>query len=153
MTLFPCPLSRFHGVCFGKTIRQARKMIRHQPILGRTLRKEMPMLCLCVLVFSVTLSLSALTLATPSHAARCGGDFNTFIAGISADARAAGISPNVISSALGGVQQDGAVLAFDRRQRYTFNQSFQQSVSTRVRAGRINGGPAMMPRHPPLLCP
>src|SRR5229473_8331574 len=88
-------------------------------------------------------TLTALLLATPSHAARCGGDFNTFIAGISADAQAAGISPNVISSALGGVQQDGGVLAFDRRQRYTFNKSFEQYVSTRVGPGRINGGRAM----------
>ena len=95
--------------------------------------------------------LAALTLATPSHAARCGGDFNTFVAGISADAQAAGISPNVISSALGGVQRDGAVLNFDRRQRYTFNKSFEQYVSTRVGAGRINGGRAMMQRHAALL--
>src|SRR5712671_3384842 len=95
--------------------------------------------------------LAALTLATPSHAARCGGDFHTFIAGISADAQAAGISPNVISSALGGVQQDGAVLAFDRRQRYTFNKSFEQYVSTRVGPGRINGGRAMLQRNAALL--
>ena len=95
--------------------------------------------------------LITLAIATPSHAARCGGDFHTFIAGISADAQAAGISPNVISSALGGVQQDGAVLAFDRRQRYTFNKSFEQYVSTRVGPGRINGGRAMMQRHAALL--
>ena len=104
----------------------------------------MPILRLAIL-------LAALVAATPSHAARCGGDFNTFVAGISADARAAGISPNVISSALGGVQQDGAVLAFDRRQRYTFNKSFEQYVSTRVGAGRINTGRAMMQRHASLL--
>src|SRR5258706_1470529 len=105
-----------------------------------------------MLPFRLAVILAALTLsATPSHAARCGGDFNTFIAGISADARAAGISPNVISSALGGVQQDGGVLAFDRRQRYTFNKSFEQYVSTRVGAGRINGGRAMMQRHASLL--
>src|SRR6266496_6723284 len=95
--------------------------------------------------------LCPLTLATPAHAARCGGDFHTFIAGISADAQAAGISPNVISSALGGVQQDGGVLAFDRRQRYTFNKSFEQYVSTRVGPGRINTGRAMMLRHASLL--
>src|SRR6478736_1824070 len=94
---------------------------------------------------------SAPLLATPTYAARCGGDFHTFIAGISADAQAAGISPNVISAALGGVQQDGAVLAFDRRQRYTFNKSFEQYVSTRVGPGRINGGRAMMQRHAALL--
>src|SRR5260370_31035541 len=94
---------------------------------------------------------ATLLLDTPTFAARCGGDFNAFVGGISADARAAGISPNVISSALSGVQQDGAVLAFDRRQRYTFNKSFEQYVSTRVGAGRINGGRAMMQRHAALL--
>src|SRR5260370_16052803 len=89
--------------------------------------------------------------ASPAFAARCGGDFNTFVAGISADAQAAGISQSVISSALGGVQQDGGVLAFDRRQRYTFNKSFEQYVSTRVGAGRINGGRAMLQRNASLL--
>src|SRR5713226_1565068 len=38
--------------------------------------------------------------ATPSHAARCGGDFNTFVQNISAEAQAAGISPSVTSAAL-----------------------------------------------------
>ena len=60
-------------------------------------------------------------LATPSYAARCGGDFNTFVAAMSAEAQAAGISPAVISQALSGVTQDPAVLSFDRRQRGTFN--------------------------------
>jgi lytic murein transglycosylase len=95
--------------------------------------------------------LIALTLATPSFAARCGGDFNTFVAAMSAEAQAAGISPSVVSSALGGVQQDAAVLSFDRRQRGTFNKSFEQYVSTRVGAGRINTGRAMLQRHAALL--
>jgi lytic murein transglycosylase len=102
-------------------------------------------------IFRLLVLFATLTLTTPSYAARCGGDFNTFVAGISADAQAAGISPSVISAALGGVQQDGAVLNFDRRQRYTFNKSFEQYVSTRVGAGRINGGRAMMQRHAALL--
>jgi lytic murein transglycosylase len=95
--------------------------------------------------------LFALVLATPSHAARCGGDFNTFVSNISAEAQAAGISPSVTSAALGGVQQDMAVLNFDRRQRYTFNKSFEQYVSTRVGPGRINTGRAMLQRHAALL--
>ena len=43
-----------------------------------------------------------------------------------------------------------AVLNFDRRQRYTFNKTFEQYVSTRVGPGRINGGRAMLaaPRRP-----
>jgi lytic murein transglycosylase len=91
------------------------------------------------------------TLATPSFAVRCGGDFQTFVAAMSAEAQAAGISPAVISQALSGVQQDMAVLNFDRRQRYTFNKSFEQYVSTRVGAGRVNGGRAMLQRHAALL--
>src|SRR5882757_1356276 len=89
--------------------------------------------------------------ATPSHAARCGGDFNGFVQNISAEAASAGISQSVISQALGGVQQDMGVLSFDRRQRGTFNKSFEQYVSTRVGAGRINGGRAMLQRYAPLL--
>src|SRR5260370_1868511 len=94
---------------------------------------------------------ATLSLASPSQGGRWGGDFNTFIGGIWADGGAAGISPNVISSALGGVQQDGGVLAFDRRQRYTFNKSFEKYVSTCVGSGGINGGRAMMQRHAALL--
>jgi membrane-bound lytic murein transglycosylase B len=77
-------------------------------------------------------ALFVLTLATPALADRCDGDFNTFVVRMSAEATAAGISPSVVSSALGGVQQDMAVLNFDRRQRGTFNKSFEQYVSTRV---------------------
>jgi hypothetical protein len=42
---------------------------------------------------------SALTLATPSFAARCGGDFNTFVSSMSAEAASAGISQGMISQA------------------------------------------------------
>ena len=92
-----------------------------------------------------------LAFATPALAAPCGGDFNTFVANISREAAAKGISQSVISQALSGVTQDPAVLAFDRRQRYTFNKSFEQYISTRVGAGRINGGQAMLQRHASLL--
>src|SRR5450755_4647479 len=95
--------------------------------------------------------LAALIASTPSFAARCGGDFNSFVASMSAEAAAAGVSQGVIASALGGVTVDMSVLNFDRRQRYTFNKSFEQYVSTRVGAGRINGGRAMLLRHASLL--
>ena len=75
----------------------------------------------------------------------------TFVASISREAAAKGISQSVISQALSGVTQDPAVLSFDRRQRGTFNKSFEQYVSTRVGAGRINGGRAMLQRHAALL--
>ena len=70
---------------------------------------------------------------------------------MSAEAASAGISPGVIAQALGGVQQDMGVLAFDRRQRGTFTKTFEQYVSTRVGSGRINGGRAMLQRYAPLL--
>src|ERR1700738_2561074 len=114
------------------------------PIVARG--EESNMLKLRLVVVSC-----ALLLATPSHAARCGGDFNSFVASISADAQGAGISQGVIGSALSGVSEDAAVLNFDRRQRYTFNKSFEQYVSTRVGSGRINGGRAMLQRHAALL--
>ncbi len=57
----------------------------------------------------------------------------------------------MISQAFAGVTQDQAVLNFDRRQRYTFNKTFEQYVSTRVGPGRINGGRAMLQRNAALL--
>jgi lytic murein transglycosylase len=104
-----------------------------------------------MLFFRAVILLALLIFATPSFAARCGGDFNSFIASVSQDAQAAGVSASVTSAALGGVSQDGAVLSFDRRQRYTFQKSFEQYVATRVGPGRINGGRAMLQRHGALL--
>jgi lytic murein transglycosylase len=95
--------------------------------------------------------LCALLFATPSLAARCGGDFNAFVAAMSQEAAAAGVSQGVISQAFAGVTQDPAVLNFDRRQRGTFNKSFEQYVSTRVGQGRISIGLQMMQRHAALL--
>lgn len=95
--------------------------------------------------------LAALTLPTPTFAARCGGDFQTFVSAMAQEAQAAGISRGVIDSALNGVTQDPAVLAFDRRQRGTFNKTFEQYVATRVSAGRIKTGQAMLQRHASLL--
>jgi lytic murein transglycosylase len=95
--------------------------------------------------------LLTLTIATPVHAARCGGDFNTFMSAMAAEAQAAGVSQGVISQAFAGVTQDPAVLAFDRRQRGTFNKSFEQYVSTRVGAGRIKMGRQMLQKHAALL--
>ncbi|ABD86554.1 lytic murein transglycosylase [Rhodopseudomonas palustris] len=95
--------------------------------------------------------LLALGAAAPAQAASCGGDFQTFVASISREAAAQGISQGVIAQALGGVTQDPAVLSFDRRQRGTFNKSFEQYVSTRVGPGRIKTGQAMLIRHASLL--
>jgi lytic murein transglycosylase len=89
--------------------------------------------------------------AAPAFAAQCGGDFQTFIAAISREAQAQGVSQAVISQALGGLTQDQAVLAFDRRQRGTFNKTFEQYVATRVGPARIKRATAMMQRHAAIL--
>jgi lytic murein transglycosylase len=102
-------------------------------------------------IFRWAIVAGAVTLSAPSHAARCGGDFNAFIAAMSQEAAAAGISQAVISQAFAGITQDPAVLAFDRRQRGTFNKSFEQYVSTRVGPGRINMGRQMLLKHGSLL--
>src|ERR1700755_2751333 len=104
-----------------------------------------------MLKFRLTVLFLTLLLATPALSAPCGGDFNTFVATISREAAAKGISQSVISQALSGVTPDPAVLSFDRRQRGTFNKTFEQYVSTRVGAGRISGGRAMLQRHASLL--
>ena len=90
-------------------------------------------------------------LAGSALAAQCGGDFQTFVAAMSREAQGQGVSQAVISQALGGVTQDQAVLAFDRRQRGTFNKTFEQYVATRVGAQRIKRATAMMQRHAALL--
>ncbi len=101
--------------------------------------------------FAAAFALMTCLTTRPADAAQCGGDFDTFIGNFSREAQAKGISPSVIDAALGGVQEDAKVLAFDRRQRYTFKKSFEQYVSTRVGPGRIKNGRAMLQRHASLL--
>ena len=95
--------------------------------------------------------LATLAVASPAAAARCGGDFNAFVATMQQEAAAAGISQGVIQQAFAGVTMDPAVLNFDRRQRGTFNKTFEQYVSTRVGAGRISIGRQMLQKHAALL--
>jgi membrane-bound lytic murein transglycosylase B len=81
--------------------------------------------------------LSALVAAAPAQAAKCGGDFNAFIAEFSREAQAAGISGQTVSTALSGVTHDPEVMAFDRRQRGTFRKSFEEYAATRVTPPRV----------------
>ena len=90
-------------------------------------------------------------LSTPTLAAQCGGDFATFIAAMSREAAAAGVSQSVINSAFAGVTHDPATLAFDRRQRGTFRMNFEEYARTRVSAYRITKGKQMLARHAALL--
>jgi membrane-bound lytic murein transglycosylase B len=76
--------------------------------------------------------------AAPASAAKCGGDFSTFLAGMARDAQAAGISRGVIDQAFAGVTSDPNVLAFDRKQRGMFHsKSFEEYARTRVIPPRI----------------
>src|SRR5580765_5229086 len=100
---------------------------------------------------STAVFLFAALLASPAGAAQCGGDFGSFVASMSREAAAAGVSQSIISNAFMGVTQDQAVLAFDRRQRGTFRKSFEEYVSTRVGTGRIKRGTQLLQRHAALL--
>src|SRR5256884_3326677 len=103
------------------------------------------------LLGAIALSAASVGGAAPALAARCGGDFGSFVSSMAGGARGAGISPTGVRAALGGLKQDPAVLSFDRRQHGTFRKTFEQYVSTRVGPGRINGGRAMLQRHAALL--
>ena len=95
--------------------------------------------------------LLSLLVSGPAYAAKCGGDFNAFISEISREAAAGGISREVISQALGGVQHDPAVMAFDRRQRGTFRKTFEEYAATRVGPARIKRAQSLMQKHAALL--
>ncbi len=71
---------------------------------------------------------------------------------MSREAQAAGISRG---RDLGGPRWGHAeiaqALAFDRRQRGTFNKTFKRYVATRGKPARINAGKSMLLRHASLL--
>jgi lytic murein transglycosylase len=100
---------------------------------------------------SVGFVLASLFFAAQAGAAPCGGDFNAFLSAMAREAAAAGVSRNVIDAAFAGVTLDGAVLAFDRRQRGTFRKSFEEYAATRVTAPRLKRARALMQRHAALL--
>jgi lytic murein transglycosylase len=96
-------------------------------------------------------ALAFVVIAAPAQAAPCGGDFSSFLAAFSREAQAAGVSRAVIDQAFAGLTADPNVLAFDRRQRYTFRKSFEQYAATRVTAPRISRAKSLMARHAALL--
>jgi lytic murein transglycosylase len=102
-------------------------------------------------LLSALAAVALIPFTEPARAAQCGGDFNAFIAAFSREAMAAGVSSETISAAFAGIVQDPAVLAFDRRQRGTFNKTFEDYVATRVSPGRIRRGQQMLQRHASML--
>src|ERR1700709_2388124 len=85
-----------------------------------------------------------LLLATPTHAAQCGGDFNTFVANISREAAATGIRPTLRTEAVSGVTQDPALTSFDRRQRGRRRAAAADARRDPLAPDRISGGRAML---------
>jgi len=103
------------------------------------------------MLFRFLLVLVSVCFALPAQAVQCGGDFNAFIANFSREAAGKGISQAVIQQGFAGVTFDQNVLNFDRRQRGTFNKTFEQYAATRVGPQRINRAKAMMQKHAALL--
>jgi lytic murein transglycosylase len=96
--------------------------------------------------------LLTLLFAMPARAAQCGGDFNGFIAAMSREAQAAGVSQGVIGQAFAGITLDQNVLAFDRRQRGMFHaKSFEEYAATRVIPARLKRAAGLMQKHAQLL--
>ncbi len=92
-------------------------------------------------------------LAAPAQAAKCGGNFNTFLNAMAREAQAAGISLVIINQAFAGLTPDQAVLSFDRRQAHAFRRhgNFEKFIKTRVGAARVKRAAKLMQRNAKLL--
>lgn len=87
------------------------------------------------------------TLLIPAFAhANCGGSFNSFKAGIKAEAVAAGIPAAKADAFLSGVRQDGKVLKADRSQG-VFQKPFIEFSRRLISNNRINAGRSNAKRH------
>src|SRR5258708_13409064 len=104
-----------------------------------------------MLLRSLGILFCTLLFAAHAGAATCGGDFNAFLSAMAREAAAAGVSRSVLDSAFAGLTPDGAVLAFDRRQRGTFRKRFEEYAPTPVIPARIKRANQLIPPHPPLL--
>jgi lytic murein transglycosylase len=90
-------------------------------------------------------------LIAPASAAKCGGDFDRFIAEFSREAAAKGIPQHVLSSAFADIAHDPKVMAFDRRQRATFRRSWEDYARTRVTPARVKRAKNLLQRHRKLF--
>ena len=79
---------------------------------------------------------AALSLPTQAQAAPCGGDFNAFVAAISAEAAAAGASQTAINAFFNGASVDKSVLQHDRGQAF-FRKSFLEFSQSLISKNRI----------------
>lgn len=116
----------------------------------KVLRPKGPRLNLRAPALLLAFALAASS-AAPAQAAQCGGDFRSFIAEFSREAQAAGVSGRTIATAFSGITHDPAVMAFDRRQRGTFQKSFEAYAASRVTPARVQRARTMLSRHRDLF--
>lgn len=83
----------------------------------------------------------AILSAAPLHAAPCGGDFNDFVAAMSAEALAQGASPEAVKSFFSGARIDKAVLKADHSQG-VFRKTFLEFSQSLISKSRIQNGAA-----------
>jgi lytic murein transglycosylase len=84
--------------------------------------------------------------AMAESAAPCGGDLNTFLAGVKAEAVASGVAPQAVDEALAGAQIDRKVLGMDRGQG-VFRQTFLEFSKRVVSQARLDIGRRKMREH------
>jgi len=80
-----------------------------------------------------------LALCGTALAAKCDGDFGTWLAAFEKQAAAAGISQGTLNAALSGVTPSAAIINLDRKQGY-FKQSFESYRAKRVTAAHLRIG-------------
>jgi lytic murein transglycosylase len=96
-------------------------------------------------------SFLSLAFIAPVSAAKCGGQFENFIAEFRREAAAKGIPARVLSEAFDDIEYDAKVMAFDRRQRNTFKRSWEDYARTRVTPARVRRAKSLLERHRKLF--
>jgi lytic murein transglycosylase len=123
-----------------------------RPLRAMIARAGFALMRLGMILRPLTILLATLLFAAPASAAKCGGDFGTFVAAMARDAQGAGVSRGVIDQAFAGIAVDQSVLSFDRRQRGMFHaKSFEEYARTRVIPARIKRAKGLMQKHAQLL--
>src|SRR3974377_642025 len=100
-------------------------------------------------VLLLPLLLALAVFAAPASATPCGGDFSSWLQGVTQEAAGKGISPSTIQSALAGATSHPRIIARDHAQG-VFRQSFEQ-FSGRMVPPRLGRGRRMMLQYASVL--
>jgi lytic murein transglycosylase len=120
-----------------------------QPALNPVRNREVIMTSIRISSLLIA-SLFCLTLAVPSRAAPCGGDFEAWLDGVEQEAAAQGISQRAIAESLNGVTPDPAVISRDHHQG-VFTQTFEQFSGRMISPDRMRKGTAILTRQAALF--